>query len=221
MHEGGQTNLAQKERKFTSDLLKYFIHGLLYAIIGTLATIVFAVISLISTIVVGAVAGFAGEFVGYIVLTVFVLFLLILVFFVAGLINTSLSRSFWRANPPKGLKSYTGHGAALVLILTIFGLPNMAIDYFFPNLDFITFLIIAIPRIVIYAIIDGYLGRWIAYGFSNFPVASKTRNVKDGISGTCPQCGVDTIVTMKDDVNSRVVTCHGCGNPFEIQWSEE
>lgn len=221
MHEGGQTDLAQKERKFTSDLPKYFIHGLLYAILGTLATIVFAFISLISTIVVGAVAGVGGEFVGFIVLVVFILFLLILVFFVAGLINASISRSFWSANPPKGLKSYAGHGAALVLVLTIFGLPNMAIDYFFPNLDFITFIIIAIPRIVIYAIIDGYIGRWIAYGFSNFPVASKVKEVGEGVSGTCPQCGVDTIVTMRDDVNNKVVTCHGCGNPFEIEWSEE
>jgi hypothetical protein len=182
---------------------------------------VFAFISLVSTIVVGAVAIAGGELVGYVILAVFFMVLLIVVFFVAGLINAMLARSFWRASPPGGFKSYTGHGAALMFILIIFGLPNIAVDYLFPNLDFASFLILAIPRIIIYAIIDGFLGRWIAYGFSKFPIATKSIVSGDDITGTCPQCGVDTIVTLREGIESKVVVCHGCSSPYEIPKPED
>jgi uncharacterized membrane protein YoaK (UPF0700 family) len=213
--------LTQEERKFTQDILRYFMHGLLYAIIGTLATMVLALVSMISTFVVGAIAVAGGELVGYVMLAVFFLVLLLLVFFVAGLINAMLSRSFWKATPPGGFKAYVGHGGLLILVLTIFGIPNMAIDVLLPNLDFMTFILLAIPRIIVYAIIDGYLGRWIAYGLSDFPKATKSTDTDDGISGTCPQCGVNTLVKMRQEFNSKVVVCHGCGIPYEILRPDE
>jgi hypothetical protein len=213
---GGRKDLAEKERKFIQDIPKYFIHGLLYAIIGTLATMVFAVITVISTIIVGAVAMAGGELVGFVMLAVFFLVLLLLVFFVAGLINAMLSRSFWNATPPGGFKSYVGHGGVLVILLVIFGIPNMAIDWLFPNLDFLTFLVVAIPRIVIYSIIDGYVGRWVAYGLSDFAMATKSVVTDDGVRGTCPQCGVNTVVKMREETESKVVVCQGCNVPFEI-----
>ena len=213
--------MAQQERRFIHDIPRYFIHGLLYAIIGTLATMVLAFVSLISTIVVAAVAIAGGELVGYVMLAVFFLVLLLLVFFVAGLINAMLSRSFWKATPSGGFKAYVGHGALLILVLTIFGIPNMAIDVFLPNLDFMTFILLAIPRIIVYAIIDGYIGRWIAYGLSDFPKARRSMDTDDGVSGTCPQCGVNTIVKMREEFDSKVVVCHGCGIPFEIPRPKE
>ncbi|MFW9816216.1 MAG: hypothetical protein ACFFEW_09835 [Candidatus Thorarchaeota archaeon] len=208
--------MAQKERTFIQDLPKYFMHGLFYAIIGTLATLMFAVIVLIETIIVGAIAVAAGELVGYVVLVLFFVVLLVLVFFVAGLINAVLSRSFWNATPPGGFKSYTGHGTVLIILLVIFGLPNMAIDWLFPNLDLVTFLIVAVPRIVIYSIIDGYVGRWLAYGFSNFAEATKSVATEEGIVGTCPQCGVDMLVKIRAESAEKVVVCQGCNVPFEI-----
>jgi hypothetical protein len=213
--------LAERERKFIQDLPKYFLHGLLYAIIGTLATIMFAVVTVISTIIIGAVAVAGGELVGYVVMALFFVVLLLLVFFVAGLINAMLSRSFWNAAPPGGFKSYTGHGAVLVILLVIFGIPNLAVDWLFPNLDFVTFLIVAIPRIVIYAIIDGYVGRWLAYGFSNFAVATKSVATDEGIVGTCPQCGVEMLVKIREESTEKVVLCKGCDVPFEIPRPEE
>lgn len=220
-HEGVLKDLTQRERRFIQDAPKYFMHGLLYAILGTLATFVFAFISIVSTLVVGVVAQAGGELIGYVVLALFFIVLLFLIFFVAGLINAMLSRSFWRANPPGGFKSYVGHGVALIFILVIFGIPNIAIDIFFPNLDFAVFIILAIPRIIVYAIIDGFLGRWIAYGFSDFPVATKSVASDGGITGTCPQCGVDTLVLIRHDIESKVAVCHGCGNPFDIPWPKE
>ncbi len=220
-HEGDQKDLAKRERKFTKDLPKYFIHGLLYAILGTLAKIVFAVLSTVATLIVVAVSGFWGLLLGYIVLSGFLVVLLIVIFFVTGLINTRLAKSLWKANPPKGFKSRVGHGIVLVFILFIFGLPNLAIDYIFPDLDIIIFIVIAIPRVVIFAIIDGFLGRWIAYGFSDFPKASKSLNTGDGIVGTCPKCRAETIVLMQQEMESKFVVCHGCGNPFDIPWPED
>lgn len=208
--------MAERERRFIQDLPKYFLHGLLYAIIGTLATIMFAAITLISTIVVGAVAVAGGELVGFVIFALFFVGLLILVFFMAGLINAMLARSFWNAAPPGGVKSYTGHGAVLVFLLVIFGIPNLAVDWLLPNLDFMIFLIVAIPRIVIYAIIDGYIGRWLAYGFSNFAVATNSVATDEGIIGTCPQCGIDMIVKMREESEDKVVVCQGCNVPFEI-----
>lgn len=213
--------MAQRERRFIQDIPKYFMHGLLYAILGTLATMVFAAISMVSTILVGAIATVGGSLVGYVVLAIFFIVFLFLIFFVAGFINAMLSRSFWRANPPGGFKSYIAHGAALIFILVIFGIPNMAIDFFFPNLDFLVFIFLAIPRIIVYAIIDGFIGRWVAYGFSDFPVASKSVASEEGITGTCPQCGVDTLVFMRHDIESKVAVCQGCGNPFDIPWPSE
>ncbi|MGY5864529.1 MAG: hypothetical protein RTV41_07975 [Candidatus Thorarchaeota archaeon] len=213
--------MAQKERRFIQDIPRYFIHGLLYAIIGTLATMVLALVTMISTIVVGAVAIAVGELVGYVMLAVFFLVLLLLVFFVAGLINAMLSRSFWKAIPSGGFKAYVGHGALLILVLTIFGIPNMAIDVFLPNLDFLIFVLLAIPRIIVYAIIDGYIGRWVAYGLSDFPVATKSMDTEDGVAGTCPQCGFNTIVKIREEFDNKLVTCQSCGTPFEIPKPEE
>ena len=208
--------MAQRERRFIQDFPKYFLHGLLYAIIGTLATIMFSIITVISTIVIGAVAVAGGELVGYVILALFFVALLLLVFFVAGFINAMLARSFWNATPPSGFKSYTGHGAVLVFLFVIFGIPNMAIDWLFPNLDFMIFLIVAIPRIIIYAVIDGYVGRWLAYGFSDFGEATKSLVTDEGIIGTCPQCGVDMLVKMRPESDSKVIVCQGCKVPFEI-----
>ena len=213
--------MAKKERKFIKDLPKYFIHGLLYAILGTLATILFSIISTVATLIVVAVAGFWGLELGYIALSGFLVVLLIVIFIITGYINTRLARSLWKANPPSRLKSLIGHGIVLVFIVFIFGLPNMAIDYFFPDLDYIILIVIAIPRVVIFAIIDGFLGRWIAYGFSDFPEASKSVDTVDGIIGTCPKCSAETIVLMQQEEESRFVVCHGCGNPFDIPWPED
>jgi len=213
---GGRKDLAERERGFIQDLPKYFMHGLLYAIIGTLATFMFAIVTMISTIIVGAIAVAGGELVGFVVFALFFIVLILLVFFVTGLINAVLSRSFWNATPPGGFKSYTGHGAVLVILLVLFGLPNMAIDLLFPNLDFVTFLGLAIPRIAIYSIIDGYVGRWVAYGFSNFAEATKSVSTDEGITGTCPQCGVDMLAKMRPEADNKVVVCKGCNVPFEI-----
>ncbi|MFX1482957.1 MAG: hypothetical protein ACFFCP_07190 [Promethearchaeota archaeon] len=209
--------MSQTERRFIQDVPKYFIHGLLYSIIGTLAAIVFSLISVIATLIVATVATVGGTLIGYVVLGLFFIILLFLVLFTAGLINAALARSFWKANPPSGFKSYVGHGAALVFLLIIFGLPNMAIDFVFPNLDFVTFVILAIPRLVIYAIIDGFVGRWVSYGFSTFPTASKTEHTEEGIVGTCPRCGVDTVIKMRYTTESKTILCPSCGEPFEIQ----
>lgn len=213
--------MAKKERKFTKDLPKYFIHGLFYVVLGTLAQIGFTFISTVATLIVIAVAGFWGLVLGYIVRSGFFVVLLIVIFLVTGYINTRLAKSLWKANPPNRFKSLIGHGIVMIFIVFIFGLPNMAIDYFFPDLDYIILIIIAIPRIVIFAIIDGFLGRWIAYGFSDFPEASKSVDTGDGIIGTCPRCNAETIVLMQQEEESRFVVCHGCGNPFDIPWPED
>jgi hypothetical protein len=214
--EGQTFTGAKTERGFMGDLPKYFLHGILYSIIAAVASMILGVITVALSGAIAGVSAAIGQLFGWILVIVLLIGLIFVSFLVVGVINTYLSATFWKVRSPMNWRSLVGHGGALAILLLVFGLPAFAIDFLFPNLDQITFLVVVIPRVIIYSLVYGYTGRFVALGFSDVPSASKVIPVPAGLLATCPACGVDTLCRMSKYDEMKVISCTSCGLPFEV-----
>lgn len=206
---------AKTERGFIADLPKYFLHGLLYSIISAVAVSILDVLSTGFALVITPIATIGSDIVAWIVAVVLLFFLLVISLLVAAIINTYLSVTFWRVSSPMNWKSLIGHGGTFTVLLFIFGLPAFALDIVFQGNE-TAYLLMLVPRIVIYAVVYGYTGRFVALGFGDVPPATNVSQAPAGLLATCPSCGIDTLCRMQDDEDTKVISCTNCGLPFEV-----
>ncbi len=204
------------ERGFFADLPKYFLHGILYAIVTAVAGSVVSAIGAGFSMILVPVSAAAGDIVGWILAIILLVLLLGFSLLVVGVINAYLSATFWKVSSPMNWKSLIGHGGALVLLLFLFGTPAMLLDFFLFGVDPMILILILLPRVVIYSLIYGYTGRFVALGFGEVPVAISVTNVPAGLLSTCPNCDVETLCKLAEDEESKVITCTNCGLPFEV-----
>jgi hypothetical protein len=142
--------------------------------------------------------------------------LLIFALLILGLVNTMLSSFIWRSMAPTQWKSLIGHGGLMLVLLGIFGIPALILDYYVPATDVALLVAVTIPRVIIYAIIYGYTGKFVSYGFSTIPAAPEVSVAPAGLLATCPECFVETLCTVREDSTSKVITCTNCGKPYEV-----
>jgi hypothetical protein len=198
------------------DLPKYFLHGILYSIIAAVASLILGTITGTLSVAIAVVSAAIGQIFGGILAIVLLIGLIIVSFLVVGVINTYLSATFWKVRSPMNWRSLVGHGGALAILLLIFGIPAFAIDFYFPNLEQVTFIVVIVLRVAIYSLVYGYTGRFVALGFSNVPHASKVIRAPAGLLATCPACGVDTLCRVGKYDETKVISCTSCGLPFEV-----
>lgn len=204
------------ERKFMADLPRYFVHGLLYSGLSAVGSTILAIITLGIVIAVSSVSVITGELVGWVVAAFLMLLLFIVALLILGLVNSILSRLFWKAAPSMKWKSLIGHGGAMLFLLFIFGIPAIVLDFLVPPTDLGVYLAILIPRVLIYAIIYGYTGKFVSFGFSTIPAALESSAAPAGTLATCPECAVETLCVIRDQADSKVINCTNCGKPFEV-----
>lgn len=207
---------AMTERSFFADLPKYFLHGIIYAIVTAVAGTIVGSIGGVFSMILVPITLAAGQLVGWILAIVLLILLLAFSLLVIGIINTYLSVTFWKVSSPMNWKSLIGHGGVLVLLLFLFGLPALLLDFLLIGLDPFILILILVPRVVIYSIIYGYTGRFVALGFGDVRVAIDVIKVPAGLLSTCPNCGVETLCKMSKDEEAKVISCTNCGLPFEV-----
>jgi hypothetical protein len=188
---GGHVKLSEianqplREKSFMQDFMKYFIHGALYSVLAIFGVFLLSFIgSLLLAFAAIAEAATGSNLVGWIVAVLMLGIVFFLGMIIIGFINAQLSRYIWKAKPSTKIKSLFGHGGVLSFLVFLFSIPAYIIDYSYSNPDILVFIVMAIPRFVIYATIDGYLGRFIGIGFSDMPVASAVVPLEDSIITT-------------------------------------
>jgi hypothetical protein len=166
-------NQPPRERSFKQDFTKYFIHGVLYSVLAILGSLLLSFIGGIlfgSAAVIELVTGSAIMGWILVVLIIGIVFFLSMVFI--GFSNVQLSKRIWKTKPAINFKSLFGHGGVLTSLIFLFGIPTFIIDYFYPNPDILILIGIAIPRFIVYAVVYGYIGRFVGIGYSDVPISS-------------------------------------------------
>ncbi|MGQ4912346.1 MAG: hypothetical protein ACP6KW_09280 [Candidatus Thorarchaeota archaeon] len=207
---------AMTEKAFKQYIPKYFVHGLLFSALVTLGNVLVATMSLGLVSIVAALAAFTGELVGWVAAAFLLIVVFILILLVLGLVNTILARALWKASPSMNWKTQIGQGFVMLLLLFIFGLPSILLDTFVPISDVTLWIATTVVRVVVYAIIYGYTGRWVAYGFTEIPASPSVQVVPAGLLAECPACGGETLTIPKEGARSKVTACTMCGAPFEV-----
>lgn len=204
------------ERGLVGDLPKYFVHGLLYSALSAVGSIILALISVAIVGAVTAVSVVTGQLVGWVVAAILLIVLLIFALLILGLVNTMLSSFIWKSMAPTQWRSLVGHGGVMLILLGIFGIPALVLDAYMPAGDALLYVAVLIPRVIIYAIIYGYTGKFVSFGFSTIPSAPEVAVAPAGFLATCPECFVETLCTIREDSTSKVINCTGCGKPYEV-----
>ncbi|TFF91580.1 hypothetical protein EU545_03560 [Candidatus Thorarchaeota archaeon] len=210
---------AKTERGFVGDLPKYFVHGIIYSIIAAAAASILGALSAAFASVLAVVTGIGGDIAAWIVAIVLLVVLLVVTLLIIGIINSYLSATFWRISSPMNWKSLIGHGAAFAFAMLIFGLPAFIVDFVFQENPTLL-VVLLIPRILIYSVIYGYTGRFVALGFGDVPVATSVSKAPAGLLAACPSCGIETLCRMYEEENMKVISCTNCGLPFEVSRPE-
>ncbi len=129
-------------------LLKYFIHGLAFAVLYFILAIIWAFIFAFLVII--------GSFLG------FIIGIVILFFFVGGL-NTFLTQLIWSAHIRSDWLSLFIHGLGLFFVLLIVSLPM----FFLFGTPY--GLVLSIVLFLLYALIDGFIAKNIAFALREHP----------------------------------------------------
>ncbi|MDH4213038.1 MAG: hypothetical protein OEV85_03875 [Candidatus Thorarchaeota archaeon] len=178
-------NQPLREKSFMQDFMKYFIHGALYSVLAVFGVFLLSLIgTLFLAMAVIAEVATGSNLVGWILVVVMLGSAFFLGMIIIGFINVQLSRRIWKVKPSTKIKSLFGHGGILALLMFVAGIPTLLFDYLYSNPDILVLVSIAIPRFIIYATIDGYLGRFIGIGFSDIPIASRIVPLQDSIITT-------------------------------------
>lgn len=118
--------------------LKYFLHGVSFSLFMLVLGLVWVVLLLM----LAAVGFIIGLIIGLVVL-----------FILVGGLNSFLTDMIWGIPIKTDWKSLLAHGFALIFVLLIAGIPGFLVTMFVPG------LVTTALRFIIYAFIDGFLGK--------------------------------------------------------------
>lgn len=188
---------------FENDLIKYFLHGLVFAVFLPVFSIMLELM-IILPLPLNVISSFLGLFA--------ILVLLLPIFF--GYLNGELARRLWGYNPKRSVTTWFGQGFLIFMMLPLFG------SFYYFILVLITFSIlmgdpIAILFLIIFigvdAIVSGYVGKHVAVEFEGAREgAEKLASVSDRHI-VCPHCGSRFMrkkIAMDFD---GLISCPHCG----------
>lgn len=194
----------QQERfKHQSEIIKYFVQGLPFAIMSTGTLWLFDFI-LLNMFFVDFATLISTLFVMAIVLTL-----------VLGATNSIIASALWDIKPRQTCTSFGGQGLLLVFMAYIVG-P------FFVFL-FLSFAVMFYYGIAIYSIffigsafVGGYLGKNVAAEFEGeYERVEELASVHDR-HVTCPYCGAHTVQGASTVDDQGGIHCSACGQWFRV-----
>jgi hypothetical protein len=78
-----------------------------------------------------------------------------------------------------------------------------------------TDLLVWIATFAVYIVINGYISRFVGYGFSNIKRSESVTPEIEGFVGICPTCGTENLCGIHDGMEHTLATCHHCKTPFD------
>ena len=122
-------------------LLRYFLHGVAFSLLGTVLLLVWVMLLLFLVMI--------GWFIGLII------GIIALLLFISGL-NVFLSGVIWSINVKTGVLSLLGHGLVLGLLQAVAHIPAIIVNLAIPSLAS------TIPVFVVYCFVDGFIAKSVA-----------------------------------------------------------
>ncbi len=186
-----------------NNIVKYFVHGILFAIFLPAFSILIDFMILSSVTV--------DMFTNFLLIFGFLILLLPLFF---GFLNGELARRLWGLNPKQAVTTWYGQGLLIFFILPLFGgfyyfiILFAAISMIAGNSSIILFLIILI---LLDAIVSGYVGRYVAAEFEGAREGTEELASVSDRHIICPHCKL-RFMRQRDNMDfDGLVSCPHCG----------
>lgn len=161
-----------------ANLWKYFVHGLVFALIMLGFPFFMDVIFL------GAIyGGSSSALLGGLVL-VFIMLL-----FGVGFFNSHLARYLWDLNPKRTLTSWLGQGILVLLMLPLFGFAYFMIIMLTWGFASPPAILSAVVLFFLNAIVSGYIGKHVAAEFEDQREGEEELASVADRHIPCPHCG--------------------------------
>jgi hypothetical protein len=162
---------------------KYFVHGILFSILGLVLGFVWLGI-LIVLVVLGSIIGLV---IGFVVL-----------FFFMGGLNSMLTGFIWHVSIKTDWKTVLVHGLVLSIAFLIVHIPSIVISLAAPS------IITVVVLFITYAFVDGFVARRVAslWQMAETPLEMVGETPKAFLT-SCVKCGKDIPIAAE--------TCPYCG----------
>lgn len=125
-------------------LLRYFLHGLIYTVLGVGLSIILAVMTALLTV--------CGWIFGLIIA------LAIIVLAIGGL-NSFVNNLVWKEEMDTSLTQMFIHGLFLLLMLVVVSIPQLVLNAVVPS------LVLTVVLFIAYLPINGFVAHWVAQYF--------------------------------------------------------
>ena len=160
-----------------TNLWRYFVHGLVFAIIMLGFPLIVNVV-LLGAIIGGSLeAAFGGLVLGFIMLVFGVVFF-----------NGQMAHHLWDLNPKRTLTSWLGQGLLVLMMLPLFGYIYMII--IFPWVFGVPVAVLStIVLFFLDAIVSGYIGKHVAAEFEEQREGEEELASVEDRHIPCPHCG--------------------------------
>lgn len=164
-------------------LAKYFVHGILFSILGLVLVFVWAAV-LIVLVLLGS---FLGLLIGFIVL-----------FLLVGWLNSVITGFVWHVSIRTDWKTVLLHGLVLSIVFFIVHVPSLIINLVIPS------AITVVLLLIVYAFIDGFIARRIAGMWQQ-------KEAPPEMIGETPKAFLKSCVNCGKDIPLASEICPHCG----------
>lgn len=164
-------------------LAKYFVHGILFSILGLILGFVWAAVFIVLILF--------GSIIGLII--GFVLFFLLM-----GWLNSIITDIVWHIEIKTNWTSVFVHGLVLSILFLLVHVPSLILNLAFPS------IVIVISLLIVYAFVDGFIARHVAGMWQQeVPLPKMVGETPKTFFKSCVNCGKDIPIASE--------TCPYCG----------
>ncbi|NHI83967.1 MAG: hypothetical protein EAX81_06670 [Candidatus Thorarchaeota archaeon] len=194
---------AQEGFKRQSEIARYFIQGLPFALVSVGFIGLLDIVMLISSPV---------DFEGFIVI---MFGLSILVITILGALNSVLAAVLWDIQPRQTCTSFAGQGAAFAIMTYVVD-PILLIVLVSISLTFLSDIALYGIAFIILSLVSGYLGKHIAAEFEEERKGTEELASIHDRHMTCPHCGRHTFANLSTTDAHHGTLCPACGRWFGV-----
>ncbi len=192
-----------------NNIVKYFVHGILFAIFLPAFNIAIDFLFL---------TGFTGVDI-YSALTVLGLIAIFLPL-LFGYLNGEFARRLWGLNPRQAVTTWYGQGLLIFFMLPLFGSFYYYLILFvtlFAMIGFSELIVILIVLILLDAIASGYIGRHVAAEFEGAREGSEELASVSDRHIVCPHCKLRFMRQKSNADFNGLISCPHCGGKVSEQ----
>jgi hypothetical protein len=199
----GNYNNGQDRFKQQSEIVRYFIQGLPFALlsigfIGMLDIVFFITFP----------SNFADIISAMIVLSIFVVILM-------GALNSVLAAALWDIRPRQTCTSFAGQGALFAIMTYLFD-PFFLLFLLPISMTVYSDIVFYMVAFLILSLVGGYFGKHIAAEFEGeYEKTEELASVHDRFV-TCPHCGQHSVTGPTGVDDQKGTLCSSCGRWFGV-----